>query len=184
DYGVELRADDRARRADLEAGRLHAVLADIAHEQPAAIVGAVELLDELHMAPVDPVQAQRVVVAQTRELRDPAVPRRELVPLLARDLARLAADAERRVGEEPHGFRHAHPRTTRRARPGPEASHTPACPRPPQSFSTLQTNAFPSWIDTFGSPTQEVRSFTTSPTERPIQPQCHGIPTWWTGRPS
>src|SRR5690606_40821261 len=47
-----------------------------------------------------------------------------------------------------------------------------------QSFSTLQTNALPSWIDTFGSPTKEVSSLTTSPRESPIHPQCQGMPTW------
>src|SRR5204863_267295 len=38
---------------------------------------------------------------------------------------------------------------------------------PPQAFSTLHTNAFPSWIDTFGSATRAVSSLTTSPWDRP-----------------
>src|SRR2546422_8917023 len=95
----------------------------------------------------------RSVVAVAAQLPDAAVLGRELVPFLARDLARLAADANRGVGEEPHGFGHNH------------------------AFSTLQTNALPSWIDTLGSPTQAVRSLTTSPVLKPIQPQCHGMPT-------
>src|SRR5438874_4199231 len=153
--GVELGADDRAGRAHLQASRLDAVLAHVAHHQPAAVVRTLELLDEADVPPVDAVQLAGVVVAVAGELPDPAVLGRELVPFLARDLARLAADANRGVGEEPHGFGHSH------------------------AFSTLQTNALPSWIDTLGSPTQEVRSLTTSPVDNPIQPQCHGMPTWW-----
>src|SRR5438067_9583527 len=144
----------------LEASCLDAVLADVAHHQPAAVVGALELLDEADVPPVDAVQLAGVVVAVAGELADPAVRGRELVPFLARDLARFAADANRGVGEESHGLRHFH------------------------AFSTLQTNALPSWIDTLGSPTQDVRSLTTSPVLRPIQPQCQRIPMWWIGLPA
>ncbi len=45
------------------------------------------------------------------------------------------------------------------------------------AFSTLHTNAFPSWMLTLGSPTMDVRVLTTSPLATPSQPQCHGIPT-------
>src|SRR5205807_1430298 len=157
---VELSTDDGAGGTHLEASCLDAVLADVAHHQPAAVVGALELVDEADVPPVDAVQLAGVVVAVAGELADPAVRGRELVPFLARDLARFAADANRGVGEESHGLRHFH------------------------AFSTLQTNALPSWIDTLGSPTQDVRSLTTSPVLRPIQPQCQGIPTWWIGLPA
>src|SRR5207247_136434 len=113
----------------------------------------VELLDELDVPPVDAVEFSRVVVAVAAHLPDAAVLGRELVPVLAGDFARLAADADRGVGEEPEGLAHGH------------------------ALSTLQTKALPSWIDTFGSPTQDVRSLTTSPVESPIQPKCHGMPT-------
>src|SRR6266550_535960 len=159
-HRVELGADDRAGRAHLQASCLDAVLAHVAHHQPASVVGSLELLDEPDVPPVDAVQLAGVVVAVAGELPDPAVLGRELVPFLARDLARLAADANRGVGEEPHGFGHNH------------------------AFSTLQTNALPSWIDTLGSPTQAVRSLTTSPVLNPIQPQCQGMPTWWIGLPA
>src|SRR5437660_9303421 len=139
---VELSTDDGAGGTHLEASCLDAVLADVAHHQPAAVVGALELLDEADVPPVDAVQLAGVVVAVAGELADPAVRGRELVPFLARDLARFAADANRGVGEESHGLRHFH------------------------AFSTLQTNALPSWIDTLGSPTQDVRSLTTSPVLR------------------
>ena len=36
------------------------------------------------------------------------------------------------------------------------------------AFSTLTINALPSCIDTFGSPTRDVRSLTMSPTETPM----------------
>src|SRR5205807_4948005 len=155
DHGVELGADDRPGGAHLQAACLDAVLAHVAHHQPAAVVRALELLDEAHVSPMDAVQPARVVVAVAGELPHAAVLGWQLVPFLARDLARFAADANRGVGEEPHGLGHNH------------------------AFSTLQTNALPSWMDTLGSPTQDVRSLTTSPVLNPIQPQCHGMPTWW-----
>src|SRR5436309_3388281 len=101
-HGVELGADDRAGRAHLDTAGLDAMLAHVAHHEPAAVVRAVELLDELDVPPVRAVELARVVVAVARHLRDAAVRRRELVPVLARHLARLAADTDRRVGEEPH----------------------------------------------------------------------------------
>src|SRR5207245_11555342 len=122
--------------------------------------GRLELLDEADVPPVDAVQLAGVVVAVAAQLADSAVLGRELIPFLARNLARLAADANRGVGEESHGLRHFH------------------------AFSTLQTNALPSWIDTLGSPTQAVRSLTTSPVLNPIQPQCQGMPTWWMRLPA
>ncbi len=72
----------------------------------AAILG--ELLDETHVAPVEGVQMPGVVVRVARQLGVAAVHRRELVPLMTGDLARLAADADRGVGEEPlsHGRPH------------------------------------------------------------------------------
>src|SRR2546425_7201100 len=157
---VKLGADDGAGGAHLEASCLDAVLAHVAHHEPAAVVRTLELLDETDVPPVDTVQLAGVVVAVAGELPDPAVLGRKLVPFLARDLARFATDANRGVGEESHGLRHFH------------------------AFSTLQTNALPSWIETFGSPTQDVRSLTTSPVLKPIQPQCQGMPTWWIGLPA
>src|SRR2546429_3718536 len=118
--GVELGADDRAGRAHLQASRLDAVLAHVAHHQPTAVVRTLELLDETDVPPVDAVQLAGVVVAVAGELPDPAVRGRELVPFLARHLARLAADAHRGVGEESHGLRHI--------RPSPRCRRTP-CPR-------------------------------------------------------
>src|SRR5438552_16959981 len=106
---VEVSADDGAGRTHLQAARLNAVLAHIAHHQPAAVVGRLELLDEADVPPVDAVQLAGVVVAVAAQLTDPAVLGRELIPFLARDLARLAADANRGVGEEPHGLRHITP---------------------------------------------------------------------------
>src|SRR2546422_4195338 len=55
----------------------------------------------------------RSVVAVAAQLPDAAVLGRELVPFLARDLARLAADANRGVGEEPHRFGHKDRKSTR-----------------------------------------------------------------------
>src|SRR6266478_6511727 len=143
DHRVELGADDGAGRAHLEAAGVSAVLADVAHHEPAPVlpVGA-ELLYELHVAPVDAVERARVVVAVAAQHADTPVPRRELVPLLARHLARLAADADGGVGVEAHRLRH-------------------------HAFSTLHTKALASWIDTLGSPTRAVSSLAASPTTSP-----------------
>src|SRR5213595_3056817 len=119
-HRVELGADDRAGGAHLQASRLDAVLAHVAHHQPAAVVGSLELLDEAHVPPVDAIQLAGVVVAVAGELPHTAVLGRELVPFLARDLARFAADANRGVGEESHGFGHI--------TPSPRCRRTP-CPR-------------------------------------------------------
>src|SRR5206468_12869786 len=129
-----------------------AVLAHVAHHEPAAVVGTLELLDELHMAPVSAVEPPRVVVAVPAHFGHPAVLGGELVPVLARDLARLAPDADRGVGEESHGFGHG------------------------QALSTLQTNAFPSWIDTLGSRPHAGDRWPTPPTPTPAHPQAHASP--------
>src|SRR5512146_1183001 len=174
DDGVELGSDDRAGGAHFQAGRLYAVLAHVAHHEPAPLVRLWELLDELDVPPRIAAQAQCVVVALPAhlEVRAAVAARGELVPLLARHLARLAPDAHRGVGEEAH-------RLVRRAgrRRGRLLLHDRKR-EGHQAFSTLQTNAFPSWMETFGSPDQLVRSLTTSPTARPCQPQCQGMPTW------
>jgi len=74
DHGVELGADDGAGRTDFEATRLDAMFAHITHHQPAAD-GTIfaKLLDERDMAPVDAIQASRVVIAIATELADTAV---------------------------------------------------------------------------------------------------------------
>jgi hypothetical protein len=83
------------------------VLAHVAHHEPAP-VGSVlaELLHEFHVAPVNSVQPQGVVVAVAAHLLLATVPGRELVPFLAGHLTGLAADAHGRVGIETHWLRH------------------------------------------------------------------------------
>src|SRR5207248_696671 len=80
-------ADDGTGRTHFQAPRLHAVLAHVAHHQPAAVIRTLELLDEADVPPVDAVEPAGVVVAVPGELPDPAVLGGELVPFLARDLA-------------------------------------------------------------------------------------------------
>src|SRR5204862_1254952 len=127
DDGAELRAKERARRADVQASRLRAVLAHVgAHEpaEPGAVVVRLEavfdqllaggllhpgvgsglghavhrnlLLDERHVAPAIRPQGAAVVVGLAGESEPPG---RDLVPFLAGDLARLAADADGGIGE-------------------------------------------------------------------------------------
>src|SRR5262249_22402499 len=100
--GVELRPDDGVRRAHFHAARLRAVLADVAHHVPGHAALGGRALMELHVAPVLLVELTGVVEAVAERGRVPG----ELVPLLAGDLAGLAADAERRVGEEADRSRH------------------------------------------------------------------------------
>src|SRR5207245_5002705 len=97
---VEVSADDGAGRTHLQAARLNAVLAHIAHHQPAAVVGRLELLDEADVPPVDAVQLAGVVVAVAAQLTDPAVLGRQLTPFLARALPRFAAPGSRAFGAE------------------------------------------------------------------------------------
>ncbi len=172
--------------ADLEAGRVDAVLADVAHHQPAP-VGPVlaELLDELDVPPVDPVQPAGVVVAVAAHLVLPAAGRGELVPLLAGHLACLAADADGGVGVEAHRFdgMRAGPLDGHAAASAAEPAPPPSCPAAPlhHAFSTLHTKALPSWMRHVGiADHATVRVFTTSPVTTPSQPQCQGMPTWWT----
>src|SRR5580658_1903821 len=102
---LELIMNDGAGRACLMAGGREAMLANIAHHEPAVVIRFVtrvvqgsalagrpvgELLDELHMAPGCRRQLRRIVVA----IAGPVEPiRGQLIPLLACHLASLAADA-------------------------------------------------------------------------------------------
>src|SRR4029453_2683814 len=101
--------EERARRADVETARVCAVLAHVRLHEPAEVhaVGAGTLLDERDVAPRGRVQLARVV-ERFAGPREPVG--REHVPLLARDLARLAADADRRVREEAEPLAHSGPR--------------------------------------------------------------------------
>ena len=150
---AELGPDDRSRGTGLEAAGVLAVLAHVGREVPAERVAAVAAvsgpdghlaaLDELHVAPRRVAEARCVVVRESRE-REPVVG--NAVPLLARDLAGLAADAQRRVGEE-GGYRHW------------------------SRAVTLQSSPFASMILTFGSSEMATRSLTTSPRTRPRPPK-------------
>src|SRR5262249_52975781 len=56
-HGVELSPSDGAGGAHLKASGVHAVLTDVAHEKPAAVLsGFGELLDEFDVAPVDAIE--------------------------------------------------------------------------------------------------------------------------------
>src|SRR5690606_5500645 len=106
----------------------------------------------------------------------------ELVPLLARDLARLAPDAEGGVGEEAIRA----PWRDLDARRLPHLAKRPAHRRPSPSRPArrLQVRTFASWIVTFGSPTRATRSLAAAPVASPSYPKCQGKPTWWTIRPA
>src|SRR5262249_19576786 len=108
--------DDGTRGAGVRTGGRGAVLADAAHHEPAAgptpaeqrLQGhfllrglrLAELLDELHMPPGCGRELLRMIVTVARPAE---TVRGELVPLLAGDLAGLAADADGGVGVEARG---------------------------------------------------------------------------------
>src|SRR5262245_26328798 len=128
---------DGAGRARVEAAGLRAVLAHVGHEQPRQVAGGLGLLDEADQ-PVRLVGEVGVVLVGAGPVR---YFQAKLVPLLARDLARPAADAERRVGEHRQRARHDYTAT----------------------FFTLHMKAFVSWMYTLGSPTVAERSLVMSP---------------------
>src|SRR2546427_1685501 len=128
----------------------------------------------------------RVVVRVARPL-DPVL--RDHVPLLARDLAGLAADADGGVGEEadallrlrPIGLERAHVLRTRagslagvsgpseRARARrPSTNSTSAGPRGRRPGRMSHESAFTSWMCTFGSSASPARSFAESPVVSPF----------------
>src|SRR5207248_7264981 len=194
------------RRAHVEAGGVRAVLADVALHQPAqrlrALVAELDrllLLDERDVAPRVRVERRGVVVALAGPLL--AVLRDE-VPFLARDFARLAADAHRRVGEEPHprlrlvavGDALVGVRLEERAHVffASSCSTRGSCSRRESAWSRSSAtncascgpcgrrpgrmshvNAFTSWMCTFGSSAMCVRSFAAPPVVSPRVPQWY-----------
>src|ERR687897_974023 len=117
-------ADDGAGRTGLLAGRLDAVLAHVAHKSPASqgvelgpsgqrlrhVLGErheihiarqaalLRVLYERDVAPGGTRELLRIVIGVARQL---VAVGRELVPLLAGDLAGLASYTDRRIGQEP-----------------------------------------------------------------------------------
>src|SRR5262249_25183101 len=94
------------------------------------IPAATDLLDEADMAPGRCAECHRVVVAHAAEA---VAIGGQLVPLLAGNLTRLAANAERRVGEEAVGHAALLPprrcsrcRRCRRCRRSQRARHAPS----------------------------------------------------------
>src|SRR5205823_4898540 len=130
------------------------------------------LLDERDMAPRLRPQLARVVVRLAGPLHSVL---RDHVPLLARHLAGLAADAEGCVGEEADPFLRLRPvalddaahvfRTSAGSCVGAPFASASACARRPSTNSTSagprgrrpgrisQEKAFTSWMCTFGSST-------------------------------
>src|SRR5262249_62411717 len=113
-------------------------------------------------------------------------------------LARLAADADRRVGEEPDPLLRLGAVRLERAHVfltsagscvGAPFASASACARRPSTNSTRagprgrrpgrisHENAFTSWMCTFGSSTIAERSLAESPVVRPFVPQWYGRPS-------
>src|SRR5205085_10559153 len=131
------------------------VLADVRVHEPGDAAVRPHLLDECHVSPAVGAQLAGVVVGAV-EIAD--VVDGDVVPLLAGDLARLAADADRGVGEEADGLA--------RFGRGDEgrwwvwAFHHRAHP---SNRLTSQVAAFTSWMWTLGSSTIAKASLAESP---------------------
>src|ERR1019366_7616468 len=143
---IELGANDGSGGTCVQASGARAVLAHVRHHEP----GEVSLgkghgtLDEGDVTPGRRAQGAGIVVGHAGEVEAIVG---ELVPLLAGDLAGFAADADGGVGEESFGHQRRRPALI------------------------LPVKAFDSWIETFGSATNEMRSFAESPRTRPLLPQ-------------
>ena len=100
DYGPELGADDGAGRTRIQATGMDAVLADVAEHEPGDAIPRWSF-DERYVAPCGGSEIDGVVitVSSQREGRRGRVTR-QLIPLLARHLARFAANADGRIGEK------------------------------------------------------------------------------------
>src|SRR5690242_6392005 len=108
-HGIEFGASDGSRGTHFEARRLHAVLAHVTHQEPAPVLPSVgKLLDEFYVPPVDAVEPTGIVIAVTAQGVNAAVGAGQLIPFLAGDFARLAANADGSVGVESHGLSHKH----------------------------------------------------------------------------
>jgi hypothetical protein len=107
---IELGADDGASRACLHATGVDTMLADVAQHEPVALEGRegrwtspfpiADPLDEGDMTPGGRAEIAGIVVTHAGEAE---IVHRQLVPLLAGDLARFTADAEGGIGEEAEG---------------------------------------------------------------------------------
>src|SRR4051812_30438587 len=116
---------------------------------------------ELHVPPSGVTECARVVVRSATPV-EPVFG--HAVPLFARNFARLAADAKRRVGEK-RGGRHADFLISSVKR------SSAAGPRGRLPAVMLQSSPLVSMMRTFGSSETASRSFGMSPLAMPDQPQ-------------
>jgi hypothetical protein len=99
-HGPELGPDDRAGRTRVQATSMDTMLADIAEHEPGDAIPD-RTLDERYVAPGGGSKVDRVVITESCqfESRSRGVAG-QLIPLLARHLARFAPNAERGIGEK------------------------------------------------------------------------------------
>ena len=162
DDRAELRENDRARRTDVEAAGVRAMLADVGFHQPTAAI-VVELLDEGDVTPRSAAKLAGVVV---RHAGEGVAVLRKLVPLFAGDFAGLAPDAERRIGEEAAPIVHvdALPRNSSKYRRS-------SAPRGRLPARISHVRPLVSWMWTLGSSAMCSKSLALSPVTMPLLPQ-------------
>jgi hypothetical protein len=100
DDTAELSADNRSSWAGIKATGVHAMLANVAEHEPGDAVGG-RTFDKCDMPPGRGPEVNRIVVAESSQIEQTR--RRvtgKLIPLLTCNLACLAADANRGVGQE------------------------------------------------------------------------------------
>src|SRR4051812_3796147 len=103
-HSAEFSAHNRSRRTCFQAAGVRAVLANIGREGPGSDVCTVSsmphfgsMLHELHVAPSRVSNGCGVVIGEAAPVVTICF---EVIPFFACDFARLAADAERGIGEE------------------------------------------------------------------------------------
>ena len=101
-HGAEFGADDGPGRTCVQATGMHAMLADIAQHQPGDAVPRWSF-DERYVTPRGGSEVDGIVITESghREGRRGSISR-QLIPLLAGNLARFATDTDGRIGEKPN----------------------------------------------------------------------------------
>ena len=176
DDRAELGAEERAGRADVEAGGVRAVLADVGAHQPAQRVHLTVAVDRSGwfcsmnatwrqvFAPSSEVLSYDSPVQTQAVLGDE-------VPLLAGDLAGLAADADRGVGEEADPLLRARRRSYPARRRISSTNARSACPAGAGRADADRERLHLLDVHVRVEHDRAERSFAASPVVRPRLPQ-------------
>ena len=166
---AKLGSNDRSSGTGFKTSSVFTMFADVGRKAPRCQFGTVaaapdlrRMFHEFHVSPSRVSDGASVVVGEPGPI-EPIIA--DAVPLLARDLARLAADAQRRVGEKCRGRAHAASLIFALS------SSRAARPRGRLPGRRSQTSALVSIMRTLGSSLIATRSLAASPRASPRRPQ-------------